>query len=80
MWSPVFVINLFITPLHSTDNDICILKDDSCCNKAVENKLLEKTKSILKNRVFLVLNEFYSKIDVDKNYKNSKFYPKPSPH
>ena len=54
-------------------NDICILTGDSCCNKAVENKLLEKTKRILKNRVFLVLNQFYSKVDTDKNKKDGEF-------
>ncbi|XP_063687057.1 uncharacterized protein LOC134820549 isoform X2 [Bolinopsis microptera] len=55
----------------SRNNDICILTENSCCNKAVENKLLEKTKSILKNRVFLVLNQFYAKIATDKQYKST---------
>jgi len=55
----------------SRNNDICILTKDSCCNKAVEKKLLEKTKSILKNRVFLLLTQFNQKIDIDKNRKNS---------
>jgi len=55
----------------SRNNDICILTENSCCNKAVENKLLDKTKSILKNRVFLVLNQFYAKIATDKQYKST---------
>jgi len=50
-------------------NDICILGAASCCDKAVENKLLEKTRDILKNRVFLVLNQFYQTIDEDKKIK-----------
>lgn len=53
------------------NNDICILQQPSCCDKAVENKLLLKTRDILKNRVFLVLNTFYQTIDKDKNAKNT---------
>ena len=39
----------------------------------MEKKLLDKTKLVLKNRMFLLLAQFYNDIDEDKSYKNGKF-------
>lgn len=51
-------------------NDICILNEASCCDKSVEKKLLDKARQVLKNRMFMVLNQFLNNIDNDKHDKN----------
>lgn len=50
-------------------NNICLLSGESCCDKSVEQKLLAKTREVLKNRLFLLLNKFYKNMDKDKRDK-----------
>ena len=38
----------------------------------MEQKLLAKTREVLKNRLFLLLNKFYKNMDKDKRDKEGK--------